>query len=76
MNSQSNTCCPLVRRNIEHAREQRLSGWETAVAQLYKHEQRLLDELSRAAGAEPSRQQTPAPTPASERTGWLGALWR
>lgn len=71
--SQSNS---LLRRNTEHAREQGLSDWETAVAQLYKHEQRLLDELSRAAGAEPSRQQPSAPTPASERSGWLGAIWR
>ncbi|KAK9843499.1 hypothetical protein WJX81_006022 [Elliptochloris bilobata] len=67
-----------VQRNISHAREQRLSGWETAVAQLYKREQRLLDELARAAGSEPGGQQPPqpAPAPAAERAGWFGAMWR
>ena len=72
---QGDQTCAGPRRNITHAREQHLAGWETAVAQLYKREQRLLDELEqRAAGAQAERPER-ARQPAEHARG-LSAWWR
>jgi len=65
------------RRNIAHAREQQLAGWETAVAQLRKREQRLLDELDwREAEALGQQARPPGPAGAAERVHGLSSLWR